>query len=165
MRNNKVKLMCTSAIFVALVYVFTAFIHVPVHTGYAHTGDAFIYLAASMLPMPYAVFAGAFGAFLADFTGGYALWAPASAVIKALTVIFFTHKEKQLINKRNIIALILSALLCMGGYYLYEAIITQNFIAPTAGIVGNIMQSLVSSVLFIILGIAMDKLKLKEQLF
>lgn len=164
MKNKKIKLMCISGIFVALIFVFTAYIHVPVHTGYTHVGDGFIYIAASLLPLPYGIFAGAIGAALADFLSGYVIYAPASAVIKALTVLCFSRKSKRIICTRNMLALIPSLLLCVGGYYIYEAILAQNFISPLAGVVGNIIQTALSGVLFVVLGMALDKFKFKEQL-
>jgi len=164
MRNSKTKLMCLSGIFAALVFVFTAYIHIPVHTGYTHIGDGFIYLASCLLPLPYAASVGALGAMLSDCMTGFALWAPASVFIKALTAMFFSRKAKKIISLRNIIALIPSCFFCIGGYYIYEALITSNFTAPLAGMLGNLIQSILSSILFIILGIAFDKFKIKDRL-
>ena len=164
MKNKKIRLMCISGVFVALIFIFTAYIHVPVHTGYTHIGDGFIYLAACLLPLEYSIFAGACGALLADLLSGYVLWAPASAIIKAITVLFFSRNSKKIICKRNLIALIPSLFTCTGGYYLYEALITQNFYSPLFGVLGNVIQSTLSSVLFIILGFYLDKLKIKDQL-
>ena len=48
MKYEKIKLMCFAGIFTAIVFVFTAYLHIPSHTGYTHVGDAFIYLAASL---------------------------------------------------------------------------------------------------------------------
>ena len=164
MKNEKIKRMCLAGVFVAVVFVFTAYLHFPSHTGYTHVGDAFIYLAACLLPLPYAAFVGAGGALLADCLTGYAIWAPGSVIIKTVTVLFFSHRTKKLLSAKNLLALIPSGVLCAGGYYLYEALITQNFIAPLAGIPGYITQSVLSSLLFIVLGLALDKLNIKEHL-
>lgn len=164
MKNNKIKLMCFAGIFTAIVFVFTAYLHIPSHTGYTHVGDGFIYLAACLLPLPYAMFVGAAGALLADCLTGFAIWAPASILIKTAAVLFFSRKSKKIISWRNILALIPAWAVCIGGYYLYDALITGNFIAPLAGIPGYITQSLLSSVLFVIAGIAIDKLNIKQKL-
>ncbi len=161
MKKEKLINMCHAGVFTAIVFVTTAYLHIPVHTGYVHIGDGFIYLAASLLPMPYALFTGAAGALLADCLTGYALFAPASVIIKGLTVLFFTSKNDNLLNKRNLIALIPAAILCVGGYYLYEAVITGNFAAPLAGVTGNIIQSVFSSIVFIAAASAMKKMKIK----
>jgi len=162
MKNNKVKLMCLSGVFAALVFVFTAYLHIPSHTGYTHIGDGFIYLAACLLPLPYAAAVGATGALLADCLTGYAMWAPASVVIKAVSVFCFSSRGDKIVNFRNILGLIPACLLCVGGYYLYEALITGNFSAPLAAIPGNISQVVFSSAFFIVVGMAMDKFKAKD---
>lgn len=164
MKNEKVKLMCFAGIFTAIVFVFTAYLHIPSHTGYTHVGDAFIYLAACMLPLPYAVFVGAGGALLADCLTGFAIWAPGSVIIKTAAVLFFSRKGKNIICLRNILALLPAWAFCIGGYYLYEALITRNFVAPVAGIPGYITQSVLSTVLFVITGVAMDKLDVKSKI-
>ena len=163
MQNKKIRLMCFAGIFTAIVFVFTAYLHIPSHTGYTHVGDGFIYLAACLLPLPYAVFVGAVGALLADCLTGFAVWAPASLVIKALAVVFFSCKGEKIICRRNILALIPAWLLCIGGYYLYDALITGSFLAPLAGIPGYITQSALSTALFVICGITMDKLNLRKK--
>lgn len=162
MKKQSVKQMCLAATFTAIVFVLTAYLQIPSHSGYIHIGDAFIMLSACILPTPYAVFVGAGGAMLADCLTGYALWAPASVIIKALTALMFTHKKEKIINLRNLLALIPSFILCIGGYYLYEAFISGNFIAPLSGMLGSLMQSLLSGILFVVLGVAFDKMKIKK---
>lgn len=164
MKKQKIKLMCLAGVFTALVYVFTAYLHIPSHTGYTHVGDGFIYLAACLLPLPYAAFVGAVGALLADCLTGFAIWAPGSVIIKAVAVLFFVRKSEKIITLRNALALIPASAVCIGGYYLYEAIITGNFVAPIAGIPGYITQSVLSSILFVVLGLALDKIKAKDHI-
>lgn len=164
MKQEKLKRMCLTGVFTAVVFVFTAYLHIPSHTGYTHVGDGFIYLAASLLPLPYAAFVGAVGALLADCLTGFALWAPGSVIIKTAAVFFFTSNKKTILTPRNLLALLPASAVCIGGYYSYEALITGNFIAPLAGIPGYITQSVLSSMLFAVLGLALDKLKIKEHL-
>ena len=164
MKDQKIRLMCIAGIFTAIVFVFTAYLHIPSHTGYTHVGDGFIYLAACMLPLPYAMFVGAGGALLADCLTGYAIWAPGSIIIKTVAVLFFSRKSARIISIRNLLALIPAWAACIGGYYLYEALITGNFVAPLSGIPGYITQSVLSSILFVVAGLAMDKLNAKNTL-
>lgn len=164
MKNKRIKLICLAGLFTAIVFVFTAYLHIPSHTGYTHVGDGFIYLAACILPTPYAIFVGAAGALLADCLTGFAIWAPGSVIIKSVAVLFFTRKSEKIITLKNILALIPASAVCIGGYYLYEALITQNFVSPLAGIPGYITQSVLSSILFVVLGLALDKLKVKNHI-
>ncbi|MCH5278550.1 MAG: TIGR04002 family protein [Christensenellaceae bacterium] len=160
MKHDRIRLLCVASLFTAVVFVFTAYLHIPSHTGYTHVGDAFIYLAACLLPLPYAMSVGAVGAALADCLTGFAIWAPGSIIIKVVAVLFFSRKSHKIVSPKNILALLPASAMCVGGYYLYEALITGNFIAPLSGIPGCITQSVLSSVLFILLGFALDKLKL-----
>ncbi len=157
--KKEIKTMTITGVFTALVFLLTAYLHIPAGTGYVHVGDAFIYVAASMLPLPYALFVGIGGAVLADCLTGFAVWAPASAIIKAVAVLFFTSKRKNIICTKNIIALIPAWVACIGGYYLYEAIISGNFVSPVAGIVPNIIQCSFSTVAYLIAGFSIDKIK------
>lgn len=164
MKSKQIKLMCITGVFTAIVFVTTAYLHIPSHTGYTHVGDGFIYLAACMLPLPYGIFVGALGALLADCLTGFAIWAPGSIIIKAAAVLLFSRKSEKIFTLRNALALIPASAICIGGYYLYESIITMNFVAPLAGIPGYITQSVLSSILFVIVAFAMDKLKFKQRL-
>ena len=164
LKKNKIGLMCMAGGFTALVFVVTAYLHIPTKNGYVHVGDGLIYLAACLLPCPYAIAVGAGGALLADCLTGYAMWAPGSVLIKALTVLFFTSKRNIIMNLRNCFALLPAAVLCAGGYYLYEALIYGNYVAPLAGIPASITQSVASSVVFVAMGIATDKMNIKNKI-
>ena len=164
MKQDNVRNMCLAGIFTAVVFVFTAYLHVPSYTGYTHVGDGFIFLSACLLPTPYAVFVGAGGALLADCMTGYALWAPGSVIIKLLTVLCFTTNSKRILTKRNLLALLPAAVLGIGGYYLYESLVTGNFAAALAGIPGYVMQAVLSSGLFVVLGGILDQVGIKRLL-
>ena len=164
MQHLTLKRLCQTGIFAAVIFVFTAWLHVPSFNGYTHIGDAFLYLAASTLPMGCGAAAGAIGAGLADLLSGYGMWAPATVVIKALTACCFTGKAATVLCRRNYFALLPSAVLCIGGYYLYECLITGNFAAPLAGIPGYIVQVVLSSLVYLILGRALDRAGLKPRL-
>ena len=164
MHRKNTKYMCVAAIFTALVFVVTAYLHIPTSNGYIHVGDGLIYLAACILPWPYAVAVGAGGALLADCLTGFAIWAPGSVIIKSLTALLFTSKGKKIMELRNRLMLLPAAVICAGGYYLDEAALYGNFIAPLTGIPASLTQSITSSVLFVAIGITFDKLNFKSRL-
>ena len=164
MKNKRIKLIALSGIFAAFIFILTAYIHIPSHNGYTHVGDAFIYLAATMLPMPYAICASVIGAMLADVLSGFAIWAPATILIKALIVLLYTSKNEKIICKRNIFALIFAGIITFLGYYLYEAIFISNFIVALLGIVGYLTQSILSAIVFVIIGKTFDKLNIRSRL-
>lgn len=164
MKNRTTRRICLTALMAAIIYVFTAYIHVPSHTGYTHVGDGFLYLAASFLPAPFAAAAGAIGAGLADLLSGYGLWAPGTVIIKALTAFCFSSKREKLVNRRNVLGIFPALVLCVGGYYLYEALITGNFTAPALGIAGYLTQVALSSAVYLALGSALDRAGIKKKL-
>ena len=82
--TKHIQLICVTGLFAAMIYVLTAWLHIPTGAGYTHAGDGLIYLAASMLPTPYAMAAGAIGAGLADGLSGFVVWLPGTIVILSL---------------------------------------------------------------------------------
>ena len=164
MHSKSIKLMCLSGVFMALVFVLTAYLHIPTNNGYVHVGDGLIYLAACILPWQYAVAVGAGGALLADCLTGFAIWAPGSVIIKSLTVVLFTSKGDKVMSLRNWLMQIPAALICAGGYYLYESLIYGSFLASLTGIPASLTQSAASSILFVAIGLTIDKAKCKSKL-
>ena len=164
MKNNRVKLLCISGIFSALVFIVTAYLHIPTNNGYVHFGDGFIFLAACILPMPYAIIVGVLGAMLADVLTGFAIWAPGSMFIKAVLVLLFTAKAKTIITRRNLAMLLPAALISAAGYYLYEALIVWSFVVPLAGIPASLVQALASSIVYVVVGAALDKYGVKNKM-
>ncbi len=162
--SNPVRLLCMTALFAALIYLFTAYIRIPTHTGYTHIGDGFIYLAASLLPPGYAAFAGALGAALADGLTGYAIWIVPSVIIKSLTALCFTAKAKTVLCKRNFVAILPAFLLCFGGYYLAEVLMTGNLFSPLGGLPGYFIQVGLSTTLYIGVGFALDRTGFKSRM-
>ena len=126
------RLLTLSGLFTAVIFVTTAYIHIPTGMGYTHAGDGFIFLAAAMLPKKYAVPAAAAGAALADLASGMSIWIPATVIIKALTVLPFTSKHGKTLVPRNYAALIPALILCAGGYSIYEALIMTDGSASAA---------------------------------
>lgn len=166
-KRSPYKLLTVSALFAAMITLTTAYLfHIPIGSngGYIHFGDAFIYLAASLLPMPYACAAAAIGGGLADFVSGVPIWIIPTMIIKPLTAIWFTSKKEKLLCPRNLLALLLAALVSNGGYYLAEVIFTGNWLAPLAAQWGGLVQSGGSAVVFCIIALAFDKLHIKEQM-
>ena len=164
MKNKHTKLLCISAIFSALVFVTTAYLHIPTYNGYVHCGDGFIFLAACMLPTPYAVVIAILGATLADLLTGFAIWAPGTMVAKGLLVLLFCNKSNKIVTKRNLTMLLPATLISTVVYYFYEVLITGSFTASISGIPGSLIQAVASSVVYIVAGIAMDKYNVKTKL-
>lgn len=162
---NPLTLLTTTALFAAMITLMTAYIfHIPygANGGYIHFGDALIYLAAVLLPRPYAVCAAAIGGGLADLLTA-PMWAPATILIKALITLPFTSRHPHVINWQNVVAPIFAALMSIVGYYLAEGLIFGSFATAAASALGNLIQGVGSMIIFFILVGVFDKTKIKQR--
>lgn len=161
--SEKIRLLTISALMAALCLLLTGYLHIPSSKGYIHIGDGIIFLASSMLPFPYAVGVGVVGAGLADILSGYAIWFPATAVVKGATALMFSKKGRKIITSRNIIALVPSLVICAGGYILYEAVVIDDFKTAIVELPSYVIQISASAVLYIFLGVMLDKISFKKK--
>lgn len=130
-----------AAMFAALTCVLTMFIKIPIMggQGYIHPGDMAIYLAASILPLPFAAAGAAIGGALADILGGAAVWAPWTLFIKAALTVFFTRKKSTVVCGRNFAACAAAAvvtgrrILCRRRLYLRKLDNTSAFRSVECG--------------------------------
>ncbi len=162
MTDIRTRRLALSGLFCALIYIFTAFVHIPTGLGYTHAGDGFIYLAASTLPALPAAAAGAVGAGLADLTSGMAVWLPATVVLKALTALCFSSRSEKIVCRRNLLGLIPALLLNVFGYSFYEAAIMTGgslsaaFGSAIAQAPFYTVQTLIGAAVYISLGKALS---------
>lgn len=163
---TKTKKITITGIMAALITIMTAYIfHMPigVNGGYVHFGDALIYLAATVLPAPYAMAAAAIGGGLADLLTA-PMWAPATILIKMLIVLPFTSKSGKIITKRNLIATVLAYFISGLGYFVAEYLLFETWSVLLVSMGQSLIQSLGSAVVFIALGLALDKAQVKNRL-
>nr|WP_297706441.1 TIGR04002 family protein [uncultured Butyrivibrio sp.] len=164
-KNSRIYNLTLTGVFAALITIFTAYIgHIPVgaNGGYVHFGDTLIYLAATILPMPYAMAAGAIGGGIADLLTAPA-WTLATIIIKALLVIPFTNKGSTILNKRNYIAPVIAYLISHTGYFIAEAVMFGFEAALLSGLTGGLVQSGGSMIFFLLLGQTLDKINIKSK--
>ena len=166
-QSAKMRYITLTGLMAAMITLMTAYIcHIPtgVNGGYIHFGDSLIYIAAALLPTPYALAAAAIGGGLADLMTA-PLWAPATIMIKMLITIPFTNKSVKIITPRNVIATVIAYLISGFGYFFAEYIIFGAFsTAFLASMSGNLIQSVGSAIFFIIFGLALDKVHIKSRL-
>ena len=163
--HQKLHQVIITALFAAAIAVMTAwFLHIPIPTGgYIHLGDALIYLAACLLPAPYAAAAAAVGAGLADLLTA-PMWVVPTLMIKALVALLFTHRGERLLCRRNCAAVVIACVLSPTAYALAGCILTGTFAAFVPQFLGTLVQGVGSGILFFILAPALDGVKLKSRL-
>ncbi len=144
MASKNVKKLVYHSALAAMIIVATAFlkITVPLYGGYIHMGDGFIFAAAYLLG-PMAFIPAAIGSCIADFILGYALYAPATFVIKGLMGLFagFALKGSKKLA-RNLVVYILAEIIMIAGYFFYELLIYDGITPALLGIAYNGIQGL-----------------------
>lgn len=161
------EMLAVSGMMAAVITIMTAYIcHIPVgaNGGYIHFGDAFIYLAAVLLPAPYAAAAGAVGAGMADLLTAPA-WTGATIVIKTLIVLAFTEKGEKILNRRNIGALFAAFMISALGYYAADGVLFGFHTAFFLSVSQSAIQWAGSSVVFLVMGMTLDKMEFKKRIW
>ena len=159
----KTKDMVETALLTALVFVATSFINIrlPIAAsgGLVHLGTAMLVIASVVFGKEKGAIAGAVGMAIFDLSSGWALWAPFTFVIRGvmgylLGAISYSNNKNGNSNIINILAVIISGIWMIGGYYLTEVILYGNWFSPVASIPGDITQI----VMALIIGIPMAKI-------
>ena len=161
-RKENLHLLTATALFAAAITVMTAYmLHIPIPTGgYIHLGDALIYLAACLLPLPYAAAAAAVGAGLADLLTA-PMWILPTLVTKVTIVLFFTSKTERLLCLRNCAAVVLAGLFSPTAYALAGCAMAGTMTAFVPQFLGTLVQGIGSGALFLIIVPALDGVKQK----
>ena len=162
---SKVRYLTMTGFMAALITIMTAYIcHIPVgmNGGYIHFGDALIYLAAVLLPRPYALAAAAIGGGMADLLTA-PIWAPATMIIKMLIVLPFSNKSTKIVTPRNIFAAVLAYFISGLSYFLAEYILFGSWSVLLISMSQSLIQSGGSAVFFVILGHVLDEAHIKTR--
>ena len=162
---SKVRYLTMTGFMAALITIMTAYIcHIPVgmNGGYIHFGDSLIYLAAVLLPRPYALAAAAIGGGMADLLTA-PIWAPATIIIKMLIVLLFSNKSTKIVTPRNVFATVLAYFISGLSYFLAEYILFGTWSVLLVSMWGSLIQSGGSAIFFIIFGCALDKVHIKKR--
>ncbi len=153
MTSMKTRKIVMAALMAAMTCIATMVIQVPSPTGgYIHLGDGFVLLSGIILGPLYGGAAAGLGSMFADLLSGYAVFAPATLIIKALAaviggLVYYTLCHTVFQAKHKLIPVI-TAGICGGiivtvGYFIFESIILGNGLAATiVGVPANIVQNL-----------------------
>ena len=153
------------AMFASLACVATMIIKIPspLH-GYINLGDCIILLAAWVLSPVSSFFAAAVGSALADLFSGYAVYAPATFVIKGLMALaaYFIYKllaKKMPKLPARIVAGLAAELVMIGGYLLFESFL-YGFVPSLANVPANAVQGAAGIIFGVLLAGVFEKYKL-----
>ena len=150
-RRNKIMFITLTAVFTALVYVFTAFVNIKLPIGQGgliHLGNVPLFICAILLGRKSGAIAGALGMAAFDLVCGWTLWAPFTFVIVGLMgFVVGTIAEKKSSLPWYSLACVAAIGIKIVGYYIAEWVIYGDMIAPALSIPGNIIQVATASVI------------------
>lgn len=148
---NKTKRLVFSALFAALCCVLTMIIRIPSPIGgFVNLGDSAVLASGIYLGGTYGFVAAGLGSALADFFSGYAIYAPATFLIKGLMALVMHCLAKKGGKKHLILAAIVSEIIMCVGYYVFEGIL-YGFYTGLLNVPANIIQGLCGAVAGLIL--------------
>ncbi len=164
MKKNKIKYICLTGVFAALVCVVTLFIQIPIPLGYFNIGNCVILTFCCLLPSPYGIILGSVGSALADLLS-YPVWSVPTLIIKALMPLLFYAMRKIPFKSKyvaTIIAGIVSMLIPFAGYTFIGAIIYGSLATGLAQVPGLALEYAANCVLFAIMSLVVQKSRLTE---
>ncbi|MEY8352816.1 ECF transporter S component [Lachnospiraceae bacterium 54-53] len=150
MNSSRTKKIVSGALMAALTAAATMLIHIPsAFNGYIHLGDGMVLLSGMLLGPLTGAAAGGIGSMLADLLSGYAFYAPATFVIKALAAFLSGYLYRRLSHGSQtarfrlipfLAAGIASGAAVTGGYFIFELIVYSRP-AAMANIPFNLVQN------------------------
>lgn len=141
------KQLTLTAMMSAFVFIATFVPKIPIPLGYAHLGDAAIFLAVIYGGRRVGILSGIIGSALADFLSGFPIWIVPTIIIKAAMAETFWRLQK----KNLLLGLITASLVMTAGYTLAGAALYDSLSAGLASTPGLLMKSAVNIFVTIIL--------------
>lgn len=147
MKNNRIQRLVVAALLAAMICVATMVIKFPIQAtgGYINLGDGAVILTGFVMGPVYGAAAAGIGSALADLFSGYAVYVPATFVIKAAVAAAAGLAVKK-VAETGIVKILLSAcaseLLMVCGYFLFEWAILGLGVSAVQGLAGNAVQAL-----------------------
>ena len=151
MKNRSVQRLVVAALFTALTCIATLAIRIPALStgGYINLGDSIVLAAAWILSPAYGVLSAALGSMLADLIAGYAMFAPATFVIKGCMALVgglvfraLLHIMPRKIFVRCLVSAVIAEAIMVFGYCGFEWVVLGLGPAAIAGMPGNLIQAL-----------------------
>ena len=162
------KYLSMTALLSALCCVATLVLVIPSPTGgYMNLGDTIVLLGAYLLGPVYGAAAAGFGAALADLVAGYAVYAPATFVIKD-TMALLAGGLYSLLGRKNAALPVCGAaaeFIMVAGYWLYDGLLLGSLAGSAVGIPSNVVQGVFGVAASTLLALALKKIPYVREQF
>ena len=151
----KTKQLVMSALLASLVCVATMILRIPSPLGgYLNLGDGIVLLCGWLLSPVYGALAAGIGSGLADVLSGYAVYAPATFVIKGAMALIAYGIAKGLCSYTRPLAArtvsgVIAEVVMIGGYLTFETVL-YGFVPSLVNVPANALQGLAGFSFFLI---------------
>lgn len=158
------KMLCLTAVLAAFVFIMTFLPKIPIPLGYAHLGDAVIYLLVLFIGRKEACFAASIGSALADLIGGFPIWIIPTLIIKWVmveAVFWIVRPDKapcKLLSARMVLAFFVSSAWMVVSYTAAGAVLYSSIASAIPMIPGLIGEGVVNMAVALAAGMALRHL-------
>mgnify|MGYP002134796025 FL=1 len=139
----------------AVVFLATFVPRIPIPLGYAHLGDAAIFLIVLSLGRREALLVACLGSALSDLLGGFPLWILPTLLIKFIMadIVWRVARTGSITpdRRRMITAFLLASAWMVIGYTVFGALLYDSLAAGLASAPGLIMEGLLNSLAALLL--------------
>lgn len=173
MTRNKTSELALNGLLIAIVFIATYFIQFQLpfsaNGGLVHMGNVALFTIAIVFGPKKGAIAGAFGMGLFDILSGWMAWAPFTFVVRGVMgfiIGYIAQNGKNSPQKHvlySIIAIAVSSVWMIAGYYATEGILYGNWISPVNSIPGNITQISIGLLASVPLSLSLRKINLTSK--
>ena len=160
MKNNNIKRVVLSSLFIALTVIFTTFISIPIGSqgGYINLGDSIIIIASTILGPIIGMVVGSVGSMISDLilAPQYAIFTFFIKGIEGLLIGLLNKKLKVYVSS------LIGLLFMVIGYYFVGVIMYESFILPLIDTAFNLIQMAVCFIVSLFILSLLKKAKIKE---
>lgn len=167
MAQKRTQKLAFAALFGALTFAATWVAFPSPFGGNVNLGDCILLITAWLPLEPWSIFAAAIGATFTDLAAGYAIYAPATFVIKALmvTVAVLIKRGMPKLSEvwRALLSGVAAELVMVSGYFAYESIL-YGAASAVLNIPFNLAQGGIAIVAAIVLSFVLSRMPFPEAL-
>lgn len=148
--TNRIIKLVTAALMAAITCVVTMMLPIQIpfgNGGYIHPGDAFVLLSGIILGPLYGGLSAGIGSMMADLLSSYAIYAPATLIIKFLSALVAAYSYRRLSKGSVVIAGAFAGIIVTTGYFLCDSLFYGSFKTAIVAVPFNIIQNIMGIIL------------------
>lgn len=146
MNKETIRKLTFSGLLAAEIILLTTLVAIPMPggLGFLNLGDAGVLSAAFILGSPWGVLCAGMASAASDLLLGYAVYAPATFIVKGAMAGLFILLRRVMKEKGLLVAFLVSSLCVPAGYFLYEALL-YGAAAAAPNMLFNAVQGLIGA--------------------